>query len=523
MAPAPASVPAPDDEVSAAAAPAAEIARSGFAEPGAVLLVSCYELGHQPFTVASPWAQLERAGFGVAGVDAAVEPASEAAIAQAKLVAISVPMLTAGRLGSEIARRIRAENPAAHVCLFGLYAALNAEHLLEDGVADSVIGGEFETTLVELAAALAKGLSPNDVVGLTVKATLRRDGGRRLAAPPVLRRLPFVRPKRDGLPSLDKYARLVGPAPGEERVVGYVEASRGCLHRCLHCPITPVYEGRFFVVPREVVLADAEQQIAAGARHITFGDPDFFNGVGHSMAIVRALHAAHPDVTFDVTTKIELVIKHRERIPELARLGCVFIVSAVESLSDRVLAELDKGHTAADVREALSITRAAGVALRPSLVAFTPWTTLDDYLELCDFIVAEGLTANVDPIQLAIRLLVPPGSALLQREQPWLGPLVPGELSHRWTHPDPAMDRLHEDVTSLVEEATARGEDAAVTFAAIRALAYQAAGREPPAIAPRASQGFVPHLTEPWFCCAEPSRMQREQVAAPACGGDCCH
>jgi hypothetical protein len=327
----------------------------------------------------------------------------------------------------------------------------------------------------------------------------------------VLRRLPFVTPRRDGLPGLDRYARLVGPAPGEERVVGYVEASRGCLHRCLHCPITPVYDGRFFIVPREVVLADAAQQIAAGARHLTFGDPDFFNGVGHSMAIARALHEAHPGVTFDVTTKVELILRHRHHF------------SAIESLSDRVLDELDKGHTRADVFEALQVTGAAGIPLRPSLVAFTPWTTLDDYLDLCDFIVEEGLEANVDPIQLAIRLLIPPGSALLgkDRPRPWLGPLVPDELGYRWAHPDPVMDRLHADVGRRVEVGTHSTEDAAVTFAAIRALAYRAAGRAPRAVKGKAARAFVPHLTEPWFCCAEPSRVQLDQASGVTDGCGC--
>ncbi len=501
-----------------------------FARPGAVLLLSCYELGHQPFTVASPWAQLEHAGFGVAGIDAAVDPVDEAAIDRAHLVAVSVPMHTAVRLGSEIARRVRARRPAAHVAMFGLYAALNAEHLLDDGIADAVIGGEFESALVELARALAAGRPP-EVPGVTTRATLaqaRRSGrtsGGRLIAAPVLRRLPFVRPRRDALPALDRYARLLGPTPGEERTVGYVEASRGCLHRCLHCPITPVYDGRFFVVPREVVLADADQQIAAGARHLTFGDPDFFNGVGHSMAIVRALHEAHPGVTFDVTAKVEHLLKHRADLPELARLGCVFVVSAIESLSDRVLAELDKGHTRADVHEALRLTRAAGVALRPSLVAFTPWSTLGDYLDLCDFIVEEGLEANVDPVQLAIRLLIPPGSALLAKDapRPWLGPLVPGELGHRWTHPDPAMDRLFEEVSRRVEQGATSGEDAVETIAAVRALAYAAAGKEPRPLAAGAPRPFVPRLTEPWFCCAEPTRAQLDQVTAPACGEDCCH
>jgi radical SAM superfamily enzyme YgiQ (UPF0313 family) len=521
---------------------------SALEPPGAVLLISCYELGHQPFTVASPWAQLEHAGFGVAGLDTSLQPLDEAAVARARLVAISVPMHTAVRLGSAVAARIRAQNPGAHVCLFGLYAALNAEHLLEKGVADSVIGGEFESALVALASAIDAGRSVGEVAGVTTREGLERAGRdllhpRALAAAPVLQRLPFVTPRRDGLPALDRYARLIGPGPGEERVVGYLEASRGCLHRCLHCPITPVYDGRFFIVPREVVLADAAQQVAAGARHLTFGDPDFFNGVGHSMAIARALHEAHPGVTFDVTTKVELILKHRERLAELRALGCVFVVSAVESLSARVLDELDKGHTRADVFEALRLMREAGIPLRPSLVAFTPWTTLGDYLELCDFIVDEGLEANVDPIQLAIRLLIPPGSALLARDddggsarrgaelcpqtparpRPWLGALLPDQLGYRWTHPDPAMDHLHEQVSLRVDTATQTGEDASVTFAAIRALAYRAAGREPPPPVPRAVPlPFVPHLTEPWFCCAEPSRAQVEQVAAPpatdACG-----
>lgn len=497
------------------------IVSGGFARVGAVLLLSCYELGHQPFTVASPWAQLERAGFDVAGIDASIDAVDDAAIERARLIAISVPMHTAVRLGSAFAERIRARNPAAHVCLFGLYAALNAEHLLERGIADSVIGGEFESALVELTRALARGEALAHVAGVTTRASLAgrvASGERGLAAAPVLRRLPFVLPRRDGLPALDRYAHLVGPRRGESRIVGYVEASRGCLHRCRHCPITPVYAGRFFIVPRDVVLADAEQQIAAGAQHLTFGDPDFFNGARHSMAIARALHAAHPDVTFDVTTKVELILRHREQLAELATLGCVFIVSAVESLSDRVLHELDKGHTRADVHEALRLTREAGIPLRPSLVAFTPWTTLDDYLELCDVIVEQGLEAHVDPIQLAIRLLVPPGSALLAegrgRSFPGLGPLVPDEFGHRWTHPDPAMDRLFDEVSRRVEEATRRDEDATITFAALRALAYRAAGRVLPPTLAAPPRPFVPHLTEPWFCCAEPSRAQLEQVTA---------
>lgn len=461
-----------------------------------VLLVSCYELGHQPFAIASPWAQLEEAGFEVHGIDASLDPVDDGSIARADLVAISVPMHTALRLGVEIARRARRVNPSAHICLYGVYASLNAGELL-GRVADSLIGGEFEAALVELAGKLAHGDE--------ISARGSTD---------VLRRLSFVRPRRDHLPPLGRYAHLIGPEPGEVRQVGYTEASRGCLHECLHCPITPVYRGRFFVVPRAVVLSDIEQQIAAGARHITFGDPDFFNGVGHSMAIARALHAAHPEITFDITVKVEHILEQKDRLAELARLGCIFLVSAIESLSARVLEELEKGHTGADARDAVRIAREAGIALRPSFVAFTPWTTIGDFIELCDFVLRD-LIDHVDPIQLAVRLLIPPGSALLRRDQPrpWLRDLDPEAFGYRWEHPDLRMDALYAKVIAIVEEATRRKSDQAATIEAVRHAAYETAGLTVPRVATAMrARTFVPKLSEPWFCCAEPNLEQITQV-----------
>ncbi len=491
----------------------------------ATLLLSAYELGHQPFALASALAHLEGAGHAVAVIDAAVDPVDDAAFDAASLVAISVPMHTALRLGVQIARRARARNPRAHVCMFGLYAWLNAEELLT-GMADSVIGGEFEEALVSLAGALHVGGAP-DVPGVTTARTLAASS-RGAPELPVLGRLGFVTPRRDRLPPLERYARFVGPAPGETRLAGYVEASRGCLHRCRHCPITPVYDGRFFVVPADVVLADAEQQIAVGARHITFGDPDFLNGPRHSLDIARRLHEAHPEVTFDVTAKIEHLLQHRERLPELAALGCVFVVSAVEGLSERVLAALQKGHTREDVYEALRVVRGAGIALRPSLVPFTPWTTLDDYVDLVEFVFDEDLVGSVDPIQLAIRLLVPPRSALstvlrsgknadeLAAHEGWLGEPQPGGFGHAWSHPDPRMDRLYGEVSALVAESAEAGIEDAVVVERIRHLAYGACGVEPPRRAAPAGR-FVPKLSEPWFCCAEPNPQQIEQVARRGC------
>jgi radical SAM superfamily enzyme YgiQ (UPF0313 family) len=451
-------------------------------EPGAILLVACYELGHQPLSVAWPAAFLEAAGYRPAVLDLSVEPFDAEKAARARLCAISVPMHTALRLGVLAADRVRAANPSCRVVFYGLYAALNAEHLRAHG-ADHVLGGEVEAGLVALCRALEAGeTSP--------------------AAARSLERLTFPVPSRSQLPSLERYARLL--RDGRQELAGYVEASRGCKHRCRHCPIPPVYDGRFFVVPAAVVLADARQLVAAGATHLTFGDPDFLNGPGHALAVARALHAEHPAVTFDVTAKVEHLLRHRRHLPELAALGCVFIVSAVESLSDTVLAHLDKGHTRADVAEALALTRAAGIPLRPTWVPFTPWTTLADYRAILDFVDAEGLVDQVDPVQYTIRLLVPPGSLLADSPamRPHLGELVGPDFRYRWTHPDPRMDALEAQAGRLVADAAERDEDPATTFHRLRAIATRAAGAEPAPLPPPPdpARPRAPRLTEPWFC-----------------------
>jgi radical SAM superfamily enzyme YgiQ (UPF0313 family) len=471
---------------------------------GDVVLVSCYEPGHQPQGVASAIAHLRRAGFQPTCLDLAVEPFDDGArarLAAAKLVAISVPMHTALVLGRRVGGRLRRDNPGAHLCFFGLYATLNRALLATE--ADTVLGPDCEAQLVALADSLAAGTPPP--LNLEPRAPGRQ---------------PALVPERDALPPLAKYARLA--IAGEQRVAGHVEATRGCKHLCRHCPIPPVYGGRFYAVPADVVLADARAQIAAGARHIDFGDPDFLNGPQHGLRIARALHAEHPQVTFSFTAKIEHIVAERAPIAELAAAGALFVVSAVESLSDRVLAALAKGHRAADVPRALEIVRAVGLSLRPTFVAFTPWTTLDDFLDLCRFIRAHELEDEVDPVQLSLRLLVPPGSLLLGAAgdapsiapdiSPYLGPLDEQALSYRWTHPDPRMDRLEADVSALVEEAAGAGEAAIVTFGRIHRLAAAAAGRSdeaPPAIGLRRRPGrLAPHLTEPWFCCAQPTRRQ---------------
>lgn len=454
-----------------------------------VLLISCYEMGHQPAGIAVPAGFMRRAGIGVEAMDVSVEGFDKEKALRARFVGISVPMHTALRLGLRVAEAVRRINPACHICFYGIYASLNADYLL-DRVADSVIGGEFEQGLVALARATLAG-EQIDVPGVTT-------GNRKSL--PVLARLDFARPDRGATAPLERYAKL--ERNGEQLLAGYTEASRGCLHHCTHCPIPPVYNGRFFAIPVQVVLEDVRSLVEAGARHITFGDPDFLNGPTHALRIAGAVNEQFPEVTFDFTAKVEHLLKHRKLIPEFARRGCIFIISAVESLSERVLAHLEKGHTREDIAEALEVVAAAGIALRPSFVAFTPWTTIDDYLDMLEFVRARALVYHVDPVQYSIRLLVPPGSLLVSRleAEGLLGPLLQEAFTYEWRHPDPAMDELHRQVSAEVERAAIENEDAAVTFRRVYELAARARGRKQRAPLELIARARPPRLTEAWFC-----------------------
>jgi Radical SAM superfamily len=271
----------------------------------------------------------------------------------------------------------------------------------------------------------------------------------------------------------------------------------------------PVYEGRFRVVAPEVVLEDIRQQVEQGAAHISFGDPDFLNGPTHGLRLARALHQAFPRVSFDATIKIQHLIEHAGLLHELRASGCLFITSAVEAVDDEILRLLDKNHTSGDFERAVALTREAGIALAPTFVAFTPWTTLEGYLALLGRLVELRLVESVPPVQLAIRLLVPQGSRLLELSgfRARLMPFDSGLLGFPWLHADPRVDRLQREVQDLVARGEREKRARRDVFAAVWRLAHETAGRDAPSL-PASLGDPIPHLSEPWYCCAEPTEQQ---------------
>jgi radical SAM superfamily enzyme YgiQ (UPF0313 family) len=460
-----------------------------------VVLINPYELGRQPFALAEPAAWLKREGFAVACLDLSLQKLDPEVLEDASLVAIYVGMHTATRLAVAALPRIRRLAPKAHLCVYGLYAPMN-EALLRGLGVGTVLGGELEPALVSLCRRL--------------RADGTATGTPMCQSEPVisLDKVPFVVPDRSVLPKLSRYAHLVLP-DGSTRVAGFAEGSRGCKHLCRHCPVVPVYQGKFRIVPVDVVIEDIRQQVAEGATHISFGDPDFFNGPTQGLRLARALHEAFPHATFDATIKIQHLIDNAELLPELRHSGCLFITSAVEAVDDDILRLLAKNHTGRDFDRAVALTRAAGIALAPTFVAFTPWTTLEGYIALLERLLELQLVESVPPVQLTIRLLVPAGSYLLQLPG-FKEKLIAFDarlLGYPWDHPDPRVDRLQQDLQAWVARCEKESVPRREVFAAIWRMAHEAAGRLAPTLAGNLGSA-IPRLSEPWYCCAEPTEEQ---------------
>jgi radical SAM superfamily enzyme YgiQ (UPF0313 family) len=445
--------------------------------PGSVriLLVSTYELGHQPLGVAAPAAALLGAGHDVAAVDLSVDPLDMKMVDWAERVAISVPMHTAMRIGVEVATRIRLHAPGKPIAMYGLYAAMGADRTVGE-VVDVAIVGEYQPSLLAWSAG---GSVAPVVTDLAIGS--------------------FATPARHLLPGLDRYAHL--QHGDQHRRVGYVEASHGCRHRCRHCPIPAVYDGLYRVVGLDPLQADIEALVGMGAEHITFGDPDFLNGPAHSMRAIERAHQAFPSLTFDVTIKVEHLLAHAELLPRLAAAGTLFVVSAFESTDERSLMLLDKGHTVADMEEALLISRAAGIDIHPSWMPFMPWTEPSHVVDIFRFLDRHDLLGITDPVQLSIRLLVPEGSLILDVAAAQMGGYDPVALSYRWQSENPRSDLLQAELAALAAAHADSGVDPLETLVEMWGVSLDAAGDDPAeAQIPAGATAGRPRMTEPWFC-----------------------
>ena len=457
-----------------------------------IVLISPYDLGRQPFALAEPAAVFRNAKYEVECLDLSQQKLTAEVLASANVVFIYLSMLTATRIAVEAMPRIIQMAPRARIAVFGWYAPVNEEFLRGLGV-DAVFGGESETDMLTYA----ESLSAADEHPARHQAVVN------------LKRIDFMVPDRHSLPALEKYSQLIFP-DGNRRVMGFTETTRGCKHLCRHCPVVPVYNGRFYAIPADIVLEDIRQQVAQGAQHISFGDPDFLNGPLHAQRIVEAMHEEFPALTYDAVIKIEHLIKYPDFLPFLRDSGCILVTTAVESVDDTILEYLDKGHTAAEFEQVVSLMKQHEIALAPTFIPFTPWTTISNYIDLLNKIAELKLIMSVNPVQLSLRLLIPSGSRILElpKQETCITDFNPASLGYTWVHRETEVDVLQENIRSWTEQAESEGLSRLEIFNGIRRIALSAAGSDEKDVTEEQCGEPVPVHSESWYCCAEPTEQQ---------------
>jgi len=116
--------------------------------------------------------------------------------------------------------------------------------------------------------------------------------------------------------------------------------------------------------------------------------------------------------------------------------------------------------------------------------------------------------------------LIPAGSRLLELDdiRRAVGEFDSAGLLYPWKHADPRLDALAVQVQELAGAGDKLKRTRAETFALIWRAAADAAGAassDPswhlPAFAVSAA---IPHVSEPWYCCAEPTQDQFIAIGA---------
>ena len=316
-------------------------------------------------------------------------------------------------------------------------------------------------------------------------------------------------PDRTIFPNISEYTRLIDK--GSNKITGSVETTYGCKHLCTHCPVPIQFQGSFKIFSERKIIEDVSNQIELGAEHISFNDPDFFNGPKFSLKILEKLNKEYPLITYDSTIKVEHILKYKDYFKELNNLNMLFVISAFESTNDLILKVLDKNHTFRDLEDAIELSKKYNVDIRPTWMPFTPWTRLEDLHNIIELIENYELRDTVDPIQLTIKLLIPKHSLIINRPEikEYLGRYDAESFSYFWSYEDPKVDDLQKSLFNYV--VNNEKLDMKDQYIGLVRLIEESTKTK---IIKNKTYNYrnTPKLSETWFCCSEPNKIQLERI-----------
>ena len=438
-----------------------------------ILLLSFYDLGKQPKIISELYKKLDNGSNQIDIVDYSIEE-KNLTLDNYDVLGIYASMHTASVLAEQYLRDRKLPNK---LFVFGLYANVFSEMFSNFQSIHSFDSDELES-LLEVQ------LNPNYSFKHSV-------------------------PDRTILPSITDYSHIVDGS--NNLIAGSVETTYGCKHECTHCPVPIEFKGMFKTFGTEKIITDVTNQVEEGAKHISFNDPDFFNGPKHALKILQLLNEKHPSITYDSTIKVEHILKYPDYFQELKNLNMLFVISAFETTNDHVLNILQKNHSFNDLNKAVELSLENKIDIRPTWMPFSPWTEQNDLISIIKLIENYKLRETVDPIQLTIKLLVPKNSLILKRPEmkEYLLDYDPSSFSYAWKYKFPNIDNIQNELFTYVLQHESENE-----YAQYLGLVdiLESHTNETLLNSERYSQRIVPKLSETWFCCAEPNKIQLDRI-----------
>ena len=434
-----------------------------------ILLTSFYDLGKQPKIIAEIVDRYNSAEIDFDFFDFSVEDQNKD-LENYDVLGIYAPMHTATILSIEYIKDKKLPNK---MFTFGLYGSV-----LEDFNSSIRYIKDIESD------ELALFLEINDDHQFSLKNNI---------------------PNRQIFPDISNYAHLVD---GSNNIIaGSVETTYGCKHSCTHCPVPISFNGTFKTYSLEKIISDVENQVNQGAKHISFNDPDFFNGPIHALKILESLNKKFPTITYDSTIKVEHIIKYKKYFKELSSLNMVFVISAFETTNDLVLSILEKNHTSNDLNTSIEISQDFGIDVRPTWMPFSPWTELNDLSNIVNLIEKYKLRETVDPIQLTIKLLIPKHSLIIKKPEinKYLGNYEKNSLSFKWEYENNDVEKLQSSLFDFILHNSELDEHK--QYLGMVNIIEKFTDTE---LLKNSTYDFknASKLSETWFCCAEPSKIQ---------------
>ena len=396
-----------------------------------VALVSTFEAGMQPLALATAGAYLRRSGIGCAAFDGYHSGVFADDLADYNLVVFSAPVFESLRGTTSLAADLRRARPATSIGFVGTYATLNADALLKK-YADWVILGDFEESLVRICE---KGGRVDDI--RNISGVLGQSG----KASSVRGLSEWYVPDRSILPSMSDYDYQPATKFFSRPVtVGNIETARGCRFKCSYCSVFAAYQGKVSVVPTDVVMGDIEQVVSAGAEHVCFVDAEFLNAPSHSMEIVRRMHSRFPHLTFDFTSRADLIAADRSRLREFVECGAKWVTSAFEFPKKKILQVFNKGFGPEQLDATLGIAKDVGLVVNPTFVLFNPWVSADEIKGASRYIADREL--QVEDVQFTTRLWLYKGSPMLSDWEIQSRITKEHEFHYEWRHRDIEVEEM---------------------------------------------------------------------------------